>query len=199
MEENTADPVPLNISSSPYEGHRLKVPETDGPVLTTAGQKELVRVELHVSDGPGVAGQLADLLPRPEVPDLDDALALLPRTGDPLAVRTELDTVDLRGVAFVGEDAAFPPGVPQPQTGVRAAAAEEIPVGMEVDTLDSTLVTRQSSQQLGGLQVPDLDGSGLTASTDQLLGGAKPDALNTRVVTCSAVLVGSPLTLCVTL
>ena len=65
-----------------------------------------------------MAGQLADLLARPEVPDLDDALALLPGTGYPLAVRTELDAVDLRGVTFVGEDTAFPPGVPQPQAGV---------------------------------------------------------------------------------
>ena len=131
-----------------------------------------------------MAGQLADLLARPEVPDLDDALPLLPSTGNPLAVRTELNAVDLRGVAFVGEYAAFPPGVPEPQTGVGAATAEKITVGMKVDTFDSTLVTRQSSQQLGGLQVPDLDSSGLTARTDQLLGGAKPDALNTRVVTC---------------
>ena len=139
-----------------------------------------------------MAGQLTDLFARPEVPDLDDALPLLPSTGYPLAVRTELDAVDLRGVTFIGEDTALPPCVPQPQTGVGAATAQKIPVRMEVDTLDSTLVTRQSSQQLGGLQVPDLDGSGLTASTDQLLGGAKPDALNAGVVTCK-VGVKSPL------
>ena len=77
-----------------------------------------MRVELHVCDGARVAGQLSDLLARPEVPDLDDALPLLPGTGYPLAVRTELDAVDLRGVTFVGEDAAFPSGVPQPETCV---------------------------------------------------------------------------------
>ena len=143
-----------------------------------------MRVELHVSDRASVPGQLSDLLPRPEVPDLDDALPLLPGTGYPLAVRTELDAVNLRGVAFVGEDAAFPPCVPEPETGVGAASAEKITVRMEVNTLDSTLVTRQSSQELGGLQVPDLDSSGLTACTDQLLGGPEPDALNAGVVTC---------------
>ena len=146
MEENTADSAPLYIPSSPYEGHVLQVPETYRPVLTSAGKKELVRVELHVCDGPSVARQLTDLLARPEVPDLDDALPLLPSTGYPLAVRAELDAVDLRGVAFVGEDAAFPPCVPQPQTGVGAATAQKVPVRMEVDALDATLVTRQSSQ-----------------------------------------------------
>ena len=74
-----------------------------------------------------MAGQLTDLFARPEVPDLDDALPLLPSTGNPLAVRTELNAVDLRGVAFVGEYAAFPPGVPEPQTGWTAVESGQVP------------------------------------------------------------------------
>ena len=182
MKVNTADSVPLSVSPS-YQRHRLEVPETDGSVLAATRQQELVRVERHVRYGPSVAGKLSNLLAGPQVPDLDDSFPLLPSTRYPLAVWTELDAVNLGGVTFVRKDAALPPGVPQSEAGVRAATAEKVSVRVEINALDSTFVTSQSSEQLGGLQVPDLESSGLAAGADQLLSRAKPDALNASVVT----------------
>ena len=112
-------------------------------------------MELHICDRSCVTHQLCQLLARPQIPQLDHALCS--GTGYPLPIRTELDFVDLGGVTLVGEDAALPPCVPQPQTGVTGARAQEVAVGMEVNTLDPALVTCQGPQQLGGLQVPDLE------------------------------------------
>ena len=130
----------------------FQVPKVDSPVLGGWGEKEFVWMELNVENGPFVVDKLRHELASSQVPEPDSRV--LARGGDPLPVRTELDTVDPIGMAFVCENATFAPDIPQLEALISWSWGQEVSVGMKVGTRQSGPCDRSTSWGVWQLQDP---------------------------------------------